>query len=238
AYLMQSIVAERRDILGKKTATLRKKGFLPGVVYGKGSASENITVKEGEFLKLWRSAGEATIVSLEVGKEKKNVLIHDVAIDPLKDVPIHVDFYIVDMLKMLKVDVPLEFVGESEAVKAGGILVKVHHALEIEALPKDLPRSIIVDISVLKTFEDKITVGDLKIPSGVKVIKGLEETVVLVEPPRAAEEVVAAEAAPDLANIERVEKKAKAEGEAEEGEEKSEAAPSKPARPPAGQAKK
>lgn len=194
---------------------------MPAVVYGKGSASENISVKEGEFMKLWRSAGEATIVSLEVGKEKKNVLIHDVSVDPLKDKPIHVDFYIVDMSKMLKVDVPLEFVGESEAVKGGGILVKVHHELEIEALPKDLPHSIIVDISALKVFEDKITVGDLKIPAGVKVIKGPEETVVLVEPPRTEEEVAPAEA-PDLANIERVEKKAKAEGEetAEETEKK------------------
>ena len=47
---MQSIVAEKRDILGKKTANLRKKGLLPAVVYGKGSASENISVKEGEFM--------------------------------------------------------------------------------------------------------------------------------------------------------------------------------------------
>ncbi|OGF62873.1 hypothetical protein A2662_00330 [Candidatus Giovannonibacteria bacterium RIFCSPHIGHO2_01_FULL_45_33] len=217
---MQSIVAEKRDILGKKTANLRKKGLLPAVVYGKGSASENISVKEGEFMKLWRSAGEATIVSLEVGKEKKNVLIHDVAVDPLKDKPTHVDFYIVDMSKTLKVDVQLEFVGESEAVKNGGILVKVHHELEIEALPKDLPHSIIVDISSLKVFEDKITVGNLKIPHGVKVIKSPEETVVLVEPPRAEEAVATVETAPDLANIERVEKKAKEEGE--EAEEETE----------------
>lgn len=230
---MQSIVAEKRDILGKKNAGLRKKGLVPAVVYGKGSASENITVKVGEFLKLWRSAGEATIVSLEVGKEKKNVLIHDVSVDPLKDTPIHVDFYVVDMLKMLKVDVPLEFIGESEAVKSGGILVKVHHELEIEALPKDLPHSLIVDISALKTFEDKITVGDLKIPHGVKVVKGLDETVVLVESPRTEEEIKGTETpeeAPDLANIERIEKKAKEEGEAEEGAEKAAPAAAKQAK--------
>ncbi len=217
---MQSITAEKRDILGKKTANLRKKGLLPAVVYGKGSKSENIAVKEGEFMKLWRSAGEATIISLEVGKEKKNVLIHEVAVDPLKDNPIHADFYIVDMSKALKVDVPLEFIGESDAVKAGGILVKVHHELEIEALPKDLPHSIVVDISTLKTFADKITVGDLKIPSGVKATKEQEETVVLVEPPRSEEEIKETETTgetPDLANIEVVGKKAKEEGEGEEG---------------------
>ena len=217
---MQSIVAEKREILGKKTQNLRDKGFLPAVVYGKGKPSENITVKQGDFMKLWRSAGESTIITLEVGKDKKNVLIHDVAVDPMKDTPTHVDFYIVDMTKTLKVDVVLEFIGESEAVKSGGILVKVHHQLEIETLPKDLPHSIVVDISSLKTFEDKITVADLKLPSGVKVIADVEETIALVEPPRTDEEIKGTETpeeAPDFTKIE-TQKKGKEEV-AEEGEE-------------------
>lgn len=217
---MQSIIAEKRDILGKKTQNLRNKGFLPAVVYGKGKPSENITVKQGDFMKLWRAAGESTIITLEVGKDKKNVLIHDVAVDPMKDIPTHVDFYIVDMTKTLKVDVALEFIGESEAVKSGGILVKVHHELEVEALPKDLPHSITVDISLLKTFDDKITVADLKVPAGVTFSADSEETIALVEPPRTEEEIKGTETpeeAPDLQKIE-VMKKGKEEI-AEEGEE-------------------
>src|SRR3989344_2249508 len=144
---MQSITAEKRDILGKKTKNLRKKGILPAVLYGKGESSESISVKESDFLKLWKTAGVSTVVALEVENKKKNVLIHDVAIDPLKDTPTHVDFYIVDMNKPITIDVALEFTGESDAVKAGGILVKVLHEVKIEALPKDLPHSLSVDIS-------------------------------------------------------------------------------------------
>ena len=153
---MQSIVAEKRDILGKKVRNLRKQGFLPAAVYGGGKNAEAISVKEADFMKLWKSAGESTVVELDVGNDRKNVLIHDVDIDPIKDKPIHVDFYAVDMTKKIHVDVALEFIGESEAVKSGGVLVKVFHSLKVEALPKDLPHTISVDISALKSLEDSI----------------------------------------------------------------------------------
>ncbi|MDP3934696.1 MAG: 50S ribosomal protein L25 [Candidatus Giovannonibacteria bacterium] len=218
---MESIIAEKRDILGKKTRNLRKQGFLPAVVYGGGKSALPITIKESEFLKLWKSAGESTVVELDIGEEKKNVLIHDVDIDPLKDNPIHVDFYTVDMTKKIHVDVALEFIGESDAVKAGGILVKVLHALKVEALPNDLPHSISIDISELKAAGDSIMVKDVKMPHGVKVLDNSEETIVMVETPRAEEEVKAEETAeaPSLESIEVVGKKPKAEAE-EETEDK------------------
>ena len=215
---MQSITAEKRDILGKKTKTLRQKGVLPAVVYGKGKSAENISVKESDFLKLWKSAGESTVVTLEVGSEKKNVLIHDVAVDPLKDTPTHVDFYIVDMNKLITIDVALEFTGESDAVKAGGILVKVLHTVKIEALPKDLPHSLPVDISLLKEMNNTITVRDIQLPHGVKMLDGLDETIVLIEVPRSEEDLKAAEAAeeaPALDKIEVLSKKLPKEGEVE-----------------------
>ena len=209
---MESIVALKRDILGKKTRNLRKRGFLPAVVYGGGKSAQPITIKESEFLKLWKSAGESTIIELDIGKEKKNVLIHEVDIDPIKDNPIHVDFYTVDMAKKIHVDVALEFIGESDAVKAGGILVKVLHALKVEALPNDLPHSISVDISQLKIAGDSITVSAVKIPKGVKILDNPEETVAMVEALRAEEEVKVEEA-PSLESIEVVGKKPKAEAE-------------------------
>lgn len=210
---MQSITAEKRDVLGKKVKTLRSKGFLPAVVYGGGKKAEPISVKETDFMKLWKSAGESSIVELKLGDDTKNVLIQEVAIDPLKDKPLHADFYVVDMDKPVKVDVPLEFVGESEAVRGGGILVKVLHEIKIEALPKNLPHSIAVDIALLKTIEDSVKIKDLKIPSAVAVLENPEDTIVLVEPPRAEEEIKAEAAAPSLESIEVVGKKTKAEGE-------------------------
>ena len=219
---MQSIVAEKRDILGKKVRNLRKQGFLPAVVYGGGKSAEPITIKESEFLKLWKSAGESTVVELDIGKEKKNVLIHDVDIDPIKDNPTHVDFYVVDMTKKIHVDVALEFIGESDAVKIGGILVKVLHSLKVEALPKDLPHSISIDISRLKAAGDSIMVKDVKIPKEVKVSDNPEETVAMVEAQRAEEEKEVEETAtPSLESIEVVGKKPKVEAKETTEDEKS-----------------
>ena len=211
---MQSIVAEKRDILGKKTNSLRKRGFLPAVIYGKGKPSESIAVKETDFLKLWKAAGESSIVELELDGKKRNVLIQDVAIDPLKDTPIHADFYAVDMTKTVKVEVPLEFIGESDAVKGGGILIKVSHAVEVESLPADLPRSLSVDLSILKNIGDSFAVKGLKVSKGVKMLKNLDEIIALVEAPRAEVELKGEEAvAPSLESIEVLSKKPKAEGE-------------------------
>ncbi|QQG42423.1 MAG: 50S ribosomal protein L25 [Candidatus Giovannonibacteria bacterium] len=212
---MQSITAEKRDILGKKVKILRSKGFLPAVVYSGGKAAEPISVKESDFNRTWRFAGESTVIELVLGGHKRNVLIHDVAIDPLKDTPVHADFYAVDMHKKIRVDVPLEFVGESEAVKAGGVLVKVLHSLKIEALPNDLPHSISVDISAIKTIGNSILISDLKIPAAVSLLDSRSETVAVVEAPRAEEEPKAAETAaePSLESIEVLSKKPKAEAE-------------------------
>ena len=211
---MQSIVAEKRDILGKKVKTLRSKGFLPAVVYGGGKNAEPIAVKEADFMKLWKSAGESTVVELSVGENRKNVLIHDVDIDPIKDKPIHVDFYTVDMTKKLQVDVTLEFIGESEAVKGGGILVKILHSIKIEAMPKDLPHSLLVDLSLLNAIGDSITVKNIKVPAGVKILDNPDETVAVAEAPRVEEEAkTEAEAPPSLESIEVVSKKPKVEAE-------------------------
>ncbi|OGF64563.1 hypothetical protein A2661_01170 [Candidatus Giovannonibacteria bacterium RIFCSPHIGHO2_01_FULL_45_24] len=221
---MQSIIAEKRDILGKQVKTLRSKGFLPAVVYSGGKAAEPISVKESDFNKLWQSAGESTVIELVLGGQKRNVLIHDVAVDPLKDKPVHADFYAVDMHKKIRVDVPLEFSGESEAVNAGGILIKVLHSLKIEALPKNLPHSISVYISAIKTIGDSILISDLKIPAGVSLLDAESETVAVVEAPRTEKELKAAETAvaeePPLESIEVLSKKPKAEAE-EGGESKA-----------------
>jgi large subunit ribosomal protein L25 len=111
------------------------------------------------------------------------------------------------MKKKIRVNVPLKFEGISEAVKSGiGNLVKVMHEFEVEALPSDLPQSLVVDISKLKTLDDQIFVSDVKLPSGVVAINEPTEVVVsIVEQVEEKEEV----AAPvDLSAIE-VEKKGK-----------------------------
>lgn len=220
---MLTISAQRRDILGKKVKNLRNEGFLPAVIYGNKKESIPIVLKEIEFLKIWKSVGESSVLQLEIGGKKENVLIHDIDFDPLKDKPIHVDFLAIEMNKPIKVNVRIEFIGESDAIKAGGSLVKVMHELHVEALPKDLPSEIAVDISNLKEMGSSIKVEDVKVPNGVSILNNPGDMVVFVEAPKTEEEIKAEEAgeAKSLEDIEVVGKKEK-EIEATEAEEANE----------------
>ncbi|HEY4477971.1 MAG TPA: 50S ribosomal protein L25 [Candidatus Paceibacterota bacterium] len=208
---MFSITAKTRD-LSADLEKMRSNDEMPSVYYGSGVASTSISVPKIAFQKIWRDAGESTPIELVVDGKKVNVLIHDVSMHPVTNEPIHVDFLVVDMSKKISVFVPLEFVGVAPAVKSGlGILVKVLHEIEIEALPKDLPHNIEVDISTLVDAESQIAVSDLKMPTGVTAIAKASEVVAAIALQKEEKEE---ESAPvDLSAIE-VEKKGKKEEEA------------------------
>ncbi len=207
---MFAIKAKKRDE-GVKLDALRKGGELPAVFYGAGKITTSISVPTASFKKLWREAGESTTVKISLDKDSVDALINEVQTDPVTDEPIHIDFLVVDMNKKIKGKVPLEFEGISDAVKNGlGNLVKALFEIEVEALPKDLPHNLSVDISKLKTLEDNIVVSDIKIPVGVEVITNASEVVAsIVAQVEEKEEVVAPV---DLSAIE-VEKKGKKEEE-------------------------
>lgn len=221
---MLTLKAKVRDIK-ENLDTLRKGGELPAVFYGAGVASTPISISKVEFKKIWNKAGESSTVKISTGEKGKDVdvLIHDVQVNPVTDEPIHVDFLVIDMNKKIKVDVELEFTGISEAVKSSlGTLVKVLHEVEIEALPKDLPHSLTIDISKLINIESQILVSDIVLPTGVTMItKGTDVVASIAEQKEEKEEVVAPV---DLSAIE-VEKKGKKEEEGAEGEVKAEAKP-------------
>ncbi|MFA5840849.1 MAG: 50S ribosomal protein L25 [Candidatus Paceibacterota bacterium] len=210
------IKANKRDKTIKLDA-IRKEGEIPAVFYGAGKETTSISVPLVEFKKVWRDAGESSAVKIEMLGGNIDVLIHEVQVDPVTSEPTHVDFLAIDMKKKIRVHVPLEFEGISDAVKTGaGNLVKVMHEFEIEALPNDLPHNLVVDISKLKTLNDQVFVSDVKVPAGVLVINEPTEVVVsVIEQVEEKEEV----AAPvDLTAIE-VEKKGKKEVEGEEAAE-------------------
>lgn len=212
-------VTERKEVGTKACRALREEGKIPAVVYSEGKNAQMITLEVRDFERVWKSAGESTIVTLQgVGKDKA-VLIQDVAVDSLYDTPLHADFYVVQTDKLVEVDVPLVFEGIAPAVKElGGNLAKIMYELTIEALPKDLPKEIIVDISVLKTFDDQIQVKDIVLPSGVTATEDADEVVALVQEAREEEEYVTTEDTADIVGAVEVEKKGKEE-EVKESEE-------------------
>jgi large subunit ribosomal protein L25 len=203
----------------KSNKDLREEGMMPAVFYGKKEDSTSISVKLTDFLKVWKEAGESSVVSLKDESGDKEALVRDVQWDPITGLPRHVDFYVFEKGHKLEVPVSIEFVGVAPAVKElGGTLVKVLHEINIKALPKDLPHNINVDISSLVDFDSQILAKDVKLPEGVELIEKPEEVVALAE--EIKEEVVEEAPSPDLSEIE-IEKKGKKEEAAGDTSESS-----------------
>ena len=184
------LVADKRTASGKKNKLLRAAGKVPAIVYGHGVKSEPVELEAKVMERIYRSAGGNKIVSLKIGDGKsRNVLIQDVQHGSARGEITHADFYVVRMNELLKAEVPVFFTGESNAVfQDEGILVKGLEMVEVECLPGDLPESLEADISVLDDFEKNITLADLKIPKGVKLVEeDLTVLIAKVEAPRSDE---------------------------------------------------
>ena len=184
--------SEKRKIFGKKVKTLRNQGLVPAIVYGGSESGIPLILDLKEFKRVFKRAGETTLIKLFIDKtnSSKNVLIHDIARDPVTDEIKHVDFYEVKMDEKIAAKVPLVFMGSAPAVSdLGGVLVKAIQELEIRALPADLPREIEVDISALKTFDDNIAAKDIKLPKNVELLENASASLASVAPPRSEAEL-------------------------------------------------
>ena len=215
---MLKMTAEPRAIFGKKLKKERLSGRLPIVAYGRKEKPVPLFVESKAFGKILAEAGETSVIDLEIkGGESHEVLIHDVALDPVTHAPIHADVYVVEKGKTVEVAIPLSFTGVPPAVKnLGGTLVKVLHEVTIEALPRDLPHELLVPVEKLEEIHSHILVSDIMLPKGVILVTPGEEIVASISGPR-GEEVEETTATIDLSAIE-VEKKGKKEEEATDTE--------------------
>lgn len=207
--------AKPREERGKKVKKLRKAGVIPGVLYGPKEESQAISLDQVEFEKVFKKAGESTIIDLVgAGEKEKEVLVQNVDYDVLTGHPSHVDLYAIEAGKKLTVNVPLDFVGEAPIEKHGGILTKVLYEIEIEAAPRDLPHDIKVDVSVLTELDSHILVKDLTIPTNVEVLNALDDTVVTVAEYQEEPEEVPEEVDMDAVEVEHKGKEADADDDA------------------------
>ncbi len=200
-------------------------GRVPAVLYGNNVTTQNVWVDTLALERTFAEAGTNTIVSLVVdGGAPVNVLIYDYQTDPIANHFAHVDFYAVNMKEDVEARIPVEFTGIAPAVKElGGTLVKTLDELIVRALPSDLPREIIVDLSTLKTFDDRMTVGDLALGDKVEILVEPDTVIVMVDEPRTEEELAALDEAvdADVSKVEGVADKEPSE-DAEETTEKKE----------------
>ena len=224
---MFTLEVKKRDIK-EKPDLIRKNGLIPAVFYGKKEKSTPISVSAAEFVKLFKQAGESSVITLKGEGVDVEALITDVDVHPVTGKARHADFYVFEKGKKIEIDIPVEFIGVAPAIKElGGTLIKVLRTLKISAFPKDLPQKINVDISKLVDFKSVIHANEIVLPANVTLIEqGLEIIASVTEPKAEVEEV----AAPvDLSTIEVAKKGKEAKEGAEGAEGEAPAAPAKKA---------
>ena len=163
--------------------------YLAAVLYGNGLDSISLKLDYNVFAKIFAEAGESNLITLELDKQEFPVLVKAVQKDVIKGTYIHIDFYKVNMKEKVKAEIPLEFIGESKAVKElSGVFLSNLDEVAVECLPSDLVDHIDVDISNLNEFGDVIHLQDLKLPVGIELMHEGNEVVCMVEEPKKVEE--------------------------------------------------
>lgn len=169
-----------------KLKQMRREGWLPSVVYGRGVVNENLKVDAKTFAELMaHSSSDNILINLDIeGEGSRSVFLKTIQHDPLTGHALHVDFLAVDDKTEITANIPVHLHGEAKGVKAGGVLEQYMHTLEIVCLPNDLPDSIEKDISFLDEGES-LHIGELDLPKGVKATHGTEVVVAHIGKPAA-----------------------------------------------------
>ena len=215
----QKIAIHPRTLIGKRVSRLRREGVLPGVVFGLHKDSTPVQTDMKEFERGYKRWGNTTLVNLEgLSGGEQPALIHEVTRSTLSGQLLHVDFLRVSLTEKVHAAVPIHFVGESPAVKGGGVLVHAKSEINVEAFPQDIPHAIEADLSPLLEIDDSIYVRDLRVETGkVEILDDGDELVVRVVPVRVEEEPTPAAAAVPAEGVEGAEAAAPAEGEVAAG---------------------
>jgi len=187
---------EQRTVLGKGLNRLRHDGVVPAVIHNHGQQSVHVMAPEMELTRIYQAAGKHHPLNLEVGSDKYLALIKDAHFDPVKRRLQHVVFQAIRRDEKVEAEVPIRLDGDIPAEKVGLMVLHQLDAVEIEALPKDLPDELVVSAEKLAELHDKITVGDLQVPAGVTILTDADHPIATVVETRAqvAEEAEAAEA--------------------------------------------
>lgn len=198
------LTTDKRTLLGKKVKQLRREGILPANLYGKNISSVALQVKISDFMPLYKEVGTTGVLDLHVEGKSHPVMIKSLQYNYDINLPLHVDFYKVNLKEKVKTAVPIVITDEAQAVADKlGMLLQSLSEVEVEALPDKLPENIETSVAHLAAVGDQITVGDLKAPEGVEILSDPAQTIAKVaelvvaepEPEETAEGEEAVEAA-------------------------------------------
>ncbi len=148
---------------------MRREGWLPSVIYGRGTENKNLKVNAKSFSELLaQSSSDNIVINLEIdGEGTRMAFLQAIQHDPLSGSAMHVDFLAIDENTEITAHIPARLNGEAPGVKSGGVVEQYVHAIEIICLPDDLPDTLEIDISGLE-LGDSLHLGDIKYPKGVR----------------------------------------------------------------------
>lgn len=216
--VMQQLTVTRRTGAGKEVARrLRREGVAPAILYG-GARPEPITVDPRAVLRILHGHGGSTqlvSVHFENESETRMAIIRDLQFDPLSERLLHVDLQEVSADRPITVSVAIHPTGEAAGVKdQGGLLNLALHEVQIACLPSAIPERLDVDVTALQ-IGDVLTVADLPLPEGVRILNARDQAVATVIPPRVEEAPAVAPVATAEPEV-LMERKVKPEEEGEE----------------------
>lgn len=201
------IHVSERELQGKAVKRLRTDGLVPANIYGQAKDSDSISIDAAAFQKFYAAEGDSGLMYLAIEGKKKEVpvLIDEVQFHPVTDHVLHVSFRRVNLKEKIRSEVPIVLVGENEVPEAA--IITVRDALEVEALPTDLPENFTIDISTLTEIGQSVTIADLEYDKEtVEVVMtgemNMDAPVVLLQ--EIKEEVIEEEPEEELEGVEAV----------------------------------
>jgi large subunit ribosomal protein L25 len=199
-----------RESAGSHAARrLRRSGRVPGVLYGGGGDPVGFDADARELRLALAASGAVVDLSVDGGKTTP-IVLKEAQRHPVRGETVHVDLLRVRLDEAIHALVPLELTGVDDApgVKEGGVLEQITRELNVEALPTDIPESIVHDIGEMQ-IGDTVLLSAIAAPSGLTLLDEIEETVVAtLSPPKLQAEVA-----------EEIEAETELVGEGEEAEE-------------------
>ncbi len=188
-----------RTTVGRHVSGLRRQGLVPGIIYGHSVKPLTVEIPGKDFAKMFHRTGRSHLLQLRVEGERvaRPVLIKELQINPRTAEPVHVDFFQVNLLEKLTVQVPVVLVGEAPATKFdAGELLHLIHQLEVSCLPDAIPGEIDIDVSGLAEIDDAVRISEVQLPEGVELAAALDpdEVIAKIAAPRVQEEEAAPEA--------------------------------------------
>lgn len=214
-----TLIAQKREVLGKKVKQLRNDGNTPAVIHERGKDSVYVSVPSLDFKKAYSAAGKHHAIKLDVDGKKYTTIIKEVVNAPASSSVLHAVFQAIKEDEKVTAQIPLRLVGDIPAERASLLVLNNLDHITIEALPKDLIDVVEVEASSLVEVGNKLHVSDIKLPDSITIKTDPEQVIASVEMPKdqiaEADAALAEQQAADGAGAESE------EGEAAEGGEEA-----------------